>query len=83
MHLKIKKIEDGIQFSATIQPRSLKNEVVRLHNGALKIRLISPPIKGATNRLCIKFFGKFLGVSPSRILITGGLTKKNLSKSKV
>lgn len=77
MPLKIKKVEGGIQFSAAIQPRSSRNQVVGLHNNALKIRLTSPPVDGAANRLCVKFLGKFLGISPSRIGITGGLTSKN------
>ena len=77
MFLKIKKIEDGIQFPTAIQPRASKNQVVGVHNSALKIRLTSPPIEGAANRLCVKFLGKFLGFNSSRILIARGLTRKN------
>ena len=74
---KIRKVEDGIQFSAAIQPRSSKNQVVGLHNNVLKIRLTSPPLEGAANRVCVKFLEKFLGINPSRIFVAGGLTNKN------
>ncbi|MEC7641638.1 MAG: DUF167 domain-containing protein [Nitrospinota bacterium] len=77
MPLKIKKVEGGIQFSAAIQPRSSKNQVVGVHNSALKVRLTSPPVEWAANRSCIKVLGKFLGISPSRIGIAVGLTSKN------
>ncbi|MFQ5673833.1 MAG: DUF167 domain-containing protein [Nitrospinales bacterium] len=77
MHLEIKTVKDGIQFSAAIQPRSSKNQVVGPHNNALKIRLTSPPVEGAANRSCIKFLAKYLGISPSRVSIAAGLTGKS------
>jgi len=77
MPLEIKTVKGGIQFAAAIQPRSSKNQVVGLHNNALKIRLTSPPVDGAANRSCIKFLAKHLGISPSRVSIATGLTGKN------
>ena len=77
MSLNIKPCKEGIQFSAAIQPRASKNEISGVLNGALKIRLTSPPVEGAANRTCIKFLAKSLGISPSRVDIVGGLTSKN------
>jgi len=77
MALKITQHKEGIQFSAAIQPRASKNEISGVMNGALKIRLTSPPVEGAANKACIKFLAKRLGVSASRIDIVGGLTSKN------
>jgi uncharacterized protein (TIGR00251 family) len=77
MALKITRNNEGIQFSAAIQPRASKNEISGVMNGALKIRLTSPPVEGAANRTCIKFLSKSLGISASRIDIVGGLTSKN------
>lgn len=77
MSLNVKTRGGGIQFSAAIQPRASKNEISGVMNGALKIRLTSPPVEGAANRALIKFLAKALGVSGSRVEIVGGLTGKN------
>jgi len=77
MALNITQQKTGIQFSAAIQPRASKNEISGVLDGALKIRLTSPPVEGAANKACIKFLAKQLGVSPSRVDIIGGLTSKN------
>ncbi len=77
MSLHITRHKEGIQFSAAIVPRASKNEITGEMNGALKIRLTSPPVEGAANKACIKFLAKRLGVSVSRVDIVGGLTSKN------
>lgn len=77
MSLQIKTCKEGIQFAATIQPRSSKNSISGLHNNTLKIRLTSPPVEGAANRLCIKYLAEFLDISPSRVSIVQGLTGRN------
>ncbi len=77
IQFRINSYENGIRFSAVIQPRSSQNEVSGIHNNSLKIRLTSPPVDGAANKTCIKFLSKWLGVSPSRIRIVAGLSNKN------
>jgi len=52
----INSCENGIRLSAIIQARSSKNEVIRIYNNALKIRLTSPPVDGSANKACIRFF---------------------------
>ena len=73
----INPCENGIRLSAIIQPRSSKNEVTGINNNALKIRLTSPPVDGAANKTCIRFFSKLLGVSPSEITIVQGFSSRN------
>ena len=75
--LRINPCENGIRFSAVIQPKSSQNEVSGIHNNSLKIRLTSPPVDGAANKTCVKFLAKWLGVSPSRVYIVAGLSSKN------
>ena len=60
----INSCKNGIRFSAIIQPRSSKNEVTGIFHNALKIRLTAPPVDGAANKACIRFFSKLLRVSP-------------------
>ena len=73
----INSCKNGIRFSAIIQPRSSKNEVTGIFHNALKIRLTAPPIDGAANKACIRFFSKLLGVSPSEISIIQGFSSRN------
>ena len=75
--MQIKPCDNGIRFSAIIQPRSSKNEVIGIYNDALKIRLTSPPVDGEANKACMIFFAKWLGISPSKISIVQGLSSKN------
>jgi uncharacterized protein len=75
--MQIKPCDNGIRFSAIIQPRSSKNEVTGVYNDALKIRLTSPPVDGEANKACMRFFAKWLGVSPSKVNIVQGLSSKN------
>ena len=73
----INSCKNGIRFSAIIQPRSSKNEVTGIFHNALKIRLTAPPVDGAANKACIRFFSKLLGVSPSEISIIQGFSSRN------
>ena len=77
MALNIKPCKSGIQFSATIQPKSSKNKICGLHGESLKIRLTSPPVDGEANKMCVKYMAKALSVSPSRITIVSGQTGRN------
>ena len=75
--MRINTCQDGIRFSAIIQPRSSKNEVTGIYKDAIKIRLTSPPVDGAANKSCLRFFSKWLEVAPSKVSITSGHSGKN------
>ena len=75
--LTINACENGIRFSAVIQPRSSQSEISGIYNHSLKIRLTSPPVDGAANKTCIKCMAKWLGMSPSQVRIVSGLSSKN------
>jgi len=73
----IKPCENGVRFSVLIQPQSSKNEVTGIRNDVLKIRLTAAPVEGAANKSFMRFFAKWLGVSPSKVNIIQGLSSKN------
>ncbi|MCF8720058.1 DUF167 domain-containing protein [Nitrospina gracilis] len=77
MSLPVKKNDHGLTFSVTIQPRASRNEIAGVHDGALKIKLTSPPVEGAANKACLKLLGKTLGVAPSKLSIVSGTTSRN------
>ena len=41
------------------------------------MRLTAPPVEGLANKSFMRFFAKWLGVSPSKANITQGLSIKN------
>lgn len=67
---------DGITISLHIQPRASRNELCGVHNNTLKIRLTSPPVDGAANKLCREFIADLLGVSKSSVEIISGETSR-------
>jgi uncharacterized protein (TIGR00251 family) len=60
-----------------VVPRASKSEIVGAHDGALKIRIASPPVDGAANAELIKLLAKTFGVAKSEVEITGGQTAKS------
>ncbi len=64
-------------LSLRIQPRSSRNEAVRMEDGGIKIRLNAPPVDGAANEALIRFLADLLGVPKSGVEIVSGHTSKN------
>ena len=65
-------LDDGVVISLHVQPRASKNEIVGEVEGALKIRLTSPPVEGAANKLCCEFIAKLCGIPKRDVSIVSG-----------
>lgn len=65
-------VDGGTVVSLHIQPRASKNEVIGEQDGALKVRLTSPPVDGAANKLCCEFMAKLCGVAKRDVSILSG-----------
>lgn len=63
---------DGVTISVYVQPRASRNEVVGLQGDELKLRLTSPPVEGAANKLCREFLAKLLGVAKGQVSLVSG-----------
>jgi uncharacterized protein (TIGR00251 family) len=68
---------DGIILTLHIQPRASKNEVCGVQENALKIRLTSPPVDGAANKLCREFLAALFKVPKSSVEIVSGETSRH------
>lgn len=68
---------DGIVLTLYIQPRASKNEVCGVQDNALKIRLTSPPVDGAANKLCREFLSGLFNVPKSAVEIISGETSRH------
>jgi uncharacterized protein len=67
----------AIIFSVRVVPRASKSEIVGEMDGALKIRIASPPVDGAANAELIKLLAKTFSIAKSEVEITGGQTSKS------
>ncbi|TYO96358.1 hypothetical protein EDC39_11464 [Geothermobacter ehrlichii] len=68
---------DGVVLKLLVQPRASRNRIVGLQGEELKVALTSPPVDGAANRLCIRFFAKMFGLPRSGIEILSGETSRH------
>ena len=69
--------KDGrITFTVRVVPRASKSEVIGEHDGAMKVRIASPPVDGAANAELIKLLAKTLAISKADIEIVSGHTSK-------
>jgi len=69
--------ENGIVLNLHIQPRASKNQVCGVQDNALKIRLTSPPVDGAANKLCREFLADLLDLPKSAVEIISGETSRH------
>ena len=74
--IKYTSTDDWLIFSVRVVPRASKSEIVGELDGALKVRIASPPARRAANIELIKLLSKTFNVSRSDIEIVGGETSK-------
>lgn len=73
----IEESETGILLNVYVQPGAKKNEIIGLHNGALKIKIQSPPEDGKANQALIEFLAKVLGLPKKQISLQYGEKSRN------
>jgi uncharacterized protein (TIGR00251 family) len=76
MAINISENNGSITFAVRVIPRSSKTEIVGEHNGALKVKLNSPPVDGAANDELVRLLSKEFGVLRSAIEIVSGQTAR-------
>ncbi|MGD9630170.1 MAG: DUF167 domain-containing protein [Pyrinomonadaceae bacterium] len=75
--IEYKNSGSSLIFSVRVIPRSSKTEIVGEHDGALKVKLRSPPVEGAANAEIVKMMAKSFGVARSAVSIISGETSRN------
>lgn len=69
--------KDGdVIFTARVLPRASKSEIAGEMDGALKIRIASPPVEGAANDELVRLLAKAFEVRKSDVQILSGQTSK-------
>ena len=70
-------LNNGLVLSVYVQPRASKNQICGIQGDELKIRLTSPPVDGAANKLCREFVADLFDVSKSSVEIISGETSRH------
>ncbi|HEY5522813.1 MAG TPA: DUF167 domain-containing protein [Desulfuromonadaceae bacterium] len=69
--------KNSLILSVYVQPRASKNQICGIQGEELKIRLTSPPVDGAANKLCREFIADLFDVSKSSVEIISGETSRH------
>jgi len=77
--LQVNETGGGLTVRLHVLPRAKRGELAGLHNGALKVKVMAPPVEDAANRAVIDFFSQLLGIPKSNLKILAG----NKSREKV
>ncbi|HXE95866.1 MAG TPA: DUF167 family protein [Dongiaceae bacterium] len=65
-------VKNDLVLSVYVQPRASKNQICGIQGEELKIRLTSPPVDGAANKLCREFVADLFDVAKSSVEIISG-----------
>ena len=66
----------SITCKIRVVPRASRTEIAGEIDGAVKVRVASPPVEGAANAEVVKLFAKRLNVAKSSIEIVSGQSSK-------
>lgn len=67
---------DILYLQVYLQPRASTDQVIGIHDDALKIRLTTPPVEGRANKHLIKFLAQCFKVPEQRVIIIRGETSR-------
>lgn len=74
-----KREENVLKLFIYVQPGAKSTEIVGVHDGALKIRLNTPPLDGRANKALQKFLAQHFNVSTrSVVLVSGERNRKKI-----
>jgi hypothetical protein len=75
--LAIQEKDGSLVFPVRVVPRAKKNEIVRVEEGVLKVRIAAPPVGGKANEVLVEFLAKALGVRKGQVEIASGQRARN------
>ena len=62
----------GVEISVRVIPRAARSGIAGIRDGALLVRLTSPPVEGAANAELIALLSKLFGVPKRAVTIVSG-----------
>ncbi|MGV8078585.1 MAG: DUF167 domain-containing protein [Syntrophales bacterium] len=76
MSIPLTETKSGLMLKVRVLPRSSRTEVSGVQDGALKLKIMAPPVEGQANEACLRFLAEALGIRRSRIALVAGPTSK-------
>ena len=70
--IPLRETQTGVIFRIRVVPRASRSEPVGIQDGALKLRITSPPLEGKANIECVRMLAELLGVKKARVAIIAG-----------
>ena len=64
--IRFTKDDNSVLFEIRVSPRASRSEIIGEHDGALKVRIASPPADGAANAELTKLLAKTFGFPKAR-----------------
>jgi uncharacterized protein (TIGR00251 family) len=68
--------EGVLEFAVRVVPRSSRTGITGEHNGALRVRVTSPPVDGAANEELVRVLARAFHVPLRHVVIASGLASK-------
>ena len=75
--LKLQEHDGAVTFKLRVQPRARSTGIAGEHDGALKLKVASPPVDGKANSEIIRYLAKIAGVRQSAVEIVAGATSRD------
>ena len=72
----LRVIDDGVELSVSVVPRSSRCEIAGTNNNSLRMKLTSPPVDNEANVQCCSFIAKQLGIAKRQVSIIRGKTAR-------
>ncbi len=77
VRFRIRETGAGLEVPVHVQPRAKRSEMSGFYNGALKLKVLAPPVDDAANRAVVEYFSRVLGLPKAQIRIIAGLKSKD------
>lgn len=72
MPINIQEGKNSLILEVKVLPRASRNQIVGEHEGALKVKLTSPPVDGEANQSLLEFLARQLQISKKNLRILKG-----------
>ncbi|NPU85436.1 MAG: DUF167 domain-containing protein [Syntrophaceae bacterium] len=76
MSIPLTETKSGLMLKVRVLPRSSRTEASGVQDGALKLKIMAPPVEGQANEACLRFLAETLGIRKSQITLVTGQTSK-------
>ncbi|MDD5758154.1 MAG: DUF167 domain-containing protein [Desulfobulbaceae bacterium] len=64
--------DKGVVLTVHVQPRASQNAFVGIYDGAVKLRIMAPPVDGRANGMIVEILAKLFDVPKSAVTLAGG-----------